>query len=128
MKTHNIPGVENIPVEVHRLGLGWFPEETVVTITPTRATHAPFVRSRIKRYMAAGYAVTGGFRGTEYVSAALRLSSHLPDAFAGQWGFNDVELNMLKIVMLWGKYENDLPENLAMRQAICTAHAVRHFK
>ncbi|WP_328377060.1 hypothetical protein OHB13_11960 [Streptomyces sp. NBC_00440] len=124
MKTHEIPDVENIPVEVHRTGRGWFPDEPAVTITPTRATHAPFVRCRINRFMAAGHAATGGFSGTEYVNAAVRLSFNLPDGF-DPWVFTDIELNMMRIVLKWGLYDNYLPENLAMREAIFTAHRGR---
>jgi hypothetical protein len=125
MQTHNIPDVENIPVEVHRTGLGWFPDEPAATVHTTRTTHAPYVRSRIKRFLAAGYSVTGGFSGTEYVSAALDLSVNLPDW--GPWTFTDVELNMLHRVLRWCMvHDTDLPVNIAMREAIFTAHRVRH--
>lgn len=127
MKTHNFPDIENIPAEVHRTGLGWFPDEPAVTITPTRTTHAPYIRSRIKRYLAAGYAVTGGFQGTEYVNAAMSLSRSLPDW--GPWTFTDVELNTLHKVLRWCMvHGTDLPENLAMREAIFTAHKARHSR
>lgn len=126
MKSHNVPDVEDIPVKVHRSGrgIGWFPDEPAATITPTRTTHAPYVRSRIKRHLAAGYKVTGGFRGTEYLNAAIHLSVHLPDS--GPWIFTDVELNMLHTVLSWCMvHDTDLPENLAMREAIFTAHRMR---
>ncbi|MET7984581.1 hypothetical protein [Streptomyces sp. NPDC005281] len=126
MKTHNIPDVENIPVEVHRTGLGWFPDEPAATITPTRTTHAPYIRSRIKRFLAAGYSVTGGFSGTEYANAAMDLSRNLPDGFE-PWTFTDVELNMIHRVLSWCMvHDKELPVNLAMREAIFTAHRARH--
>ncbi|MEU8948802.1 hypothetical protein [Streptomyces sp. NPDC048489] len=116
-----------IAYEVHRKpGTGLFPDEPAATIHQTHRTHAPFVRTRIKRFLAAGYAVTGGLRGTEKVAAARHLAHNLPDG-PEPWVFTDTELSMLGSVLAWGDYDpaRHLPENLLVRDAILAAYKAR---
>ncbi|MFG3582542.1 hypothetical protein [Streptomyces sp. NPDC047990] len=116
-----------IAYEVHREpGTGLFPDEPAATIHQTHRTHAPFIRTRIKRFLAAGYRVTGGFTGTHLLSSARHLAHNLPDG-PEPWVFTDTELVMLARVLEWGNYDptRHIPENLLVRDAILAANKAR---
>lgn len=112
------PRVSPVEFKVHRTGLGWYPDETTVTIHPYSRFQAAFLRARLKRWLAADYHRRPSFSGTDKINAIRRMSYNLE---AGPWEFTDVDLHVVFAVLNWSKSES-LPENEALRAAVFEAH------
>ena len=113
-----------VEFELHRTGLGWFPDETTVTIHPYSRFQAAFVRARLKRWLAADYHRRPSFSGTDRINAIMRMSRNLGD---GPWEFTDVDLTVVFTVLAWSKTKS-LDENELLRAAIFDAYQRRFLR